>query len=212
VNALSAERWTRLWQSATCRVPPPGLFDRLQALYAEPHRHYHNQRHIAECLAAFDLAKELAAEPGAVEFALWFHDAVYDPRAGDNEERSAALGADWLQQGGAGAGLSNSVRQLVLATKAHDGTLHPDAPLLVDVDLGILGQPPGRFWEYEQAIRVEYAWVDEATYARKRAEILERFLARPRLYHTEFFYTRLEAQARRNLRASIALLRAGSAD
>jgi predicted metal-dependent HD superfamily phosphohydrolase len=179
----------------------------LLALYAEPHRHYHNQRHIADCLVEFDGAAHLVTDPTAVEVAIWFHDAIYDTRAPNNEERSAELAVDWLKPVGAGEGLLNSVRQLVLATKAHDGTLHPDAPLLVDVDLSILGQPPERFWEYEQQIRAEYAWVEPAFFTAKRAEILERFLARPRLYASDYFYERYENQARVNLQASVQQLR-----
>ena len=176
-------------------------------MYAEPHRHYHNQQHIADCLNELDRVRYLAVESDAVEFAIWFHDAVYDPRAGDNEERSADFAASGLQAGGAKAGLVRSVQQLVLATKAHDGTLHPDAPLLVDVDLSILGQSPDRFWEYENAIRAEYSWVESAAFATKRSEILGRFLARPRLFQTEYFFQRFEIQARSNLRASIEQLR-----
>jgi predicted metal-dependent HD superfamily phosphohydrolase len=206
-NALSPERWSRLWEAPTGKGAPAGLFERLLAMYSEPSRNYHNARHIAECLNEFDQVKQLAADPVAVELAIWFHDAVYDTRAGDNEERSAGLASSWLQQAGAPTALVDSVRLLVLATKAHDGTLHPDAPLLVDVDLSILGQPPERFREYERGIRAEYAWVEQRIFAVKRAEILERFLARPRLYHNESCFARFEVQARANLRASIELLR-----
>lgn len=206
MNALSPERWTRLWLAATRQAPPSGHCERLLAMYAEPHRHYHNQQHIADCLDEFEHVRQLAVEPEAVEFAIWFHDAIYDSRAGDNEERSAELAQAWLKQAGAAETLINSVRQLVLATKAHDKTLHADAPLLVDVDLCILGQSPQRFWEYERGIRAEFDWVEQKTFASKRAEILQRFLARPRLYSTEFFFARLEAQARSNLRASIEQL------
>jgi len=207
VSALNAERWQRLWLRAIKQAPPAGGYERLLAMYAEPHRHYHNREHIADCLKEFDLVRRLAAEPDAVEFAIWFHDAVYDTRAGDNEERSAQLAQDWLKEAGASEAFANSVRQLVLATKAHDATLHPDAPLLVDVDLSILGQVPERFWDYERAIRSEYEWVDEKMFKSKRAEILERFLARPRIYITELCFERFEAQARVNLRASIERLR-----
>lgn len=211
MNVVSAERWSRLWIVATRKAAPPRLFDGLLARYAEPHRHYHNQQHVAECLHEFDREKERAAEPDAVELAIWFHDAVYEPRAIDNEEHSAELAVVSLQAAGAPQVLVSSVRRLVLATKTHDATLHPDAPLLVDVDLSIFGQPPERFWEYEAGIRAEYAWVDQGIFATKRAEILERFLARTRLYHTETFFARYETQARSNLRASIDRLRRGAA-
>lgn len=61
-------------------------------MYSEPHRHYHNFHHIADSLAEFDRARHLAREPLAVELAIWFHDTVYDTRAGNNEEQSAELG------------------------------------------------------------------------------------------------------------------------
>lgn len=209
MNELNPERWSQLWHTVADSAPTAEYYERLVAMYSEPHRHYHNLRHIADCLREFEAVRHLAREPVAVELAIWFHDGVYDPRAGDNEERSAALACDWLKQSGATSALTHSVSQLVLATKAHDGTLHPDAPLLVDVDLSILGQPPDRFWDYERAIRAEYASVDPKIYTAKRAEILDRFLARPRLYHTEYFFARFESRARANLHASIDRLRNG---
>jgi predicted metal-dependent HD superfamily phosphohydrolase len=132
---------------------------------------------------------------------------VYNPRAGDNEERSADLARKWLNELNAADPLITAVPQLVLATKNHDGSLHIDAPLLVDVDLSVLGHPPERFWEYETQIRAEYAWVEQKLFATKRAEILDRFLARPRIYNTHLFFERYERQARVNLRESILKLR-----
>jgi predicted metal-dependent HD superfamily phosphohydrolase len=99
------------------------------------------------------------------------------------------------------------VSQLVLATKAHGGTLHADAPLLVDIDLSILGQLPGRFWEYEEQIRREYDWVSVAVFCQKRAEILEGFLERGRIYLTDVVIGEREALARENLRTSVARLK-----
>jgi predicted metal-dependent HD superfamily phosphohydrolase len=175
-------------------------------MYSEPHRHYHNLLHIEDCLMEFDRAKQLATDPAAVELAIWFHDAVYDPRAATNEERSAELARDWLRDVHASDVLSDSVGRLVLATKSHDASLHADAPLLVDVDLSILGRPPEQFGEYERQIREEYAFVERTVFVAKRAEILHRFLTRERIYQTDFFFHRMEAQARANLRASVQRL------
>ena len=58
--------------------------------YSEPQRHYHNPRHVDECLQEFDLVRAPAASPVALELAIWFHDAIYDTRRSDNEARSAA--------------------------------------------------------------------------------------------------------------------------
>jgi predicted metal-dependent HD superfamily phosphohydrolase len=207
MNELGYGRWAEVWRRAVNRVAPIEYFDRLTSMFSERHRQYHNCQHVAECLEEFDRAKHLAMEPVAVELAIWFHDAVYDPRAGDNEERSADLAAAWLNEGSAPASIVDSVRTLVLATKRHDGSGHVDAPLVVDVDLSILGREQKRFLEYEDQIRAEYAWVDPVVFAEKRSTILEQFMARPRIYGTDWFFERYERQARLNLADSIRRLR-----
>ena len=161
---------------------------------------------LAECLAEFDGARHLTQQPAAVELALWFHDAVYDPKAGDNEEQSAAMAKDCLETGGLSK-LAVTVSDLVMATKSHSTEAGPDAALMVDVDLSILGKGEQRFTEYEAQIREEYRSVPKLIFNFKRAEILERFLARSRIYATDFFATKYEQQARRNLAGSIRQLK-----
>ncbi len=201
------DRWVRLWRQLTAAGGPLPTYQEVVSLYSQPHRHYHNIRHIAECLAEFDSTRCLARQPLAVELAIWFHDVVYDTRAPDNEEKSAELAKQRIAASGGSADLCISVTALILATKTHDPGTHPDAPLLVDVDLSILGQTAGRFQEYEAQIRREYEWVPHATFAAKRAEILEHFLARERLYSTEHFFTTYEARARTNLLDSVQKLK-----
>jgi predicted metal-dependent HD superfamily phosphohydrolase len=48
-------------------------------------------------------------------------------------------------------------------------------------------------------VRAEYAHVPAADYCAGRRAILQGFLARPRLYSTEYFHARLEQRARENL-------------
>jgi predicted metal-dependent HD superfamily phosphohydrolase len=210
MSAPGPDRWIQLWTKVTAGVDGWPVFQELASLYSQPHRHYHNLHHIAECLAEFDSARHLARQPAAVELAIWFHDAIYDTRAHDNEERSAELAKRRISGAGGDPALGESVAALVMATKAHDPALHPDAPLLVDVDLSILGQADARFQEYETQIRREYEWVPEATFAAKRAEVLERFLARERIYTTELFFAKYEERARANLRSSLRALKSRS--
>jgi predicted metal-dependent HD superfamily phosphohydrolase len=203
----SAERWTKLSREIGANGDGLAVYQELFSLYSEPHRHYHNLGHIAECLEEFDSARHLAQQPLAVELAIWFHDAIYDAHAADNEEQSASLAKKRVPEAAGVAELSASVAALVMATKTHDPSLHPDAPLLVDVDLSILGKSEKRFWEYEAQIRREYEWVPEVVFASKRAEILGRFLARDRIYSTEHFFERYEKQARANINASVQNLK-----
>lgn len=212
VTSLSENRWSRLWQRAGLAGDgtDAATFAQLTARYAEPQRHYHNAAHIAECLAWLDDCTSLVADPVAIEFALWFHDAVYDPRSSDNEERSADLATETLRRAGADPALVGRVAALILTTKSHTAAGQSDAPWLLDIDLAVLARPRATFLEYEVAIRAEYAWVPLETYCEKRAAILTHFLSRPHLFLTAHFAPRFEAVARANVAFSIAALRAGS--
>jgi predicted metal-dependent HD superfamily phosphohydrolase len=178
----------------------------LFSCYGEEHRRYHNLRHLNECLAEFDATRSFAKGPAVLEMALWFHDAVYDPKVSDNEERSAEWAARLLEEGGVKKQEIHAVTALILVTKNHLPDKTPDAGLMCDIDLAILGQPPQRFQEYEAAIRAEYAHVPDAAFNAGRAAILQRFLDRPHIYQTEPFRSRYEEAARRNLEESVRSL------
>ena len=206
MNWPTQDRWLRLLRSAGASGGAFDWYDRLTNAYAEPQRHYHNQQHIAECLAEFDQARHVAKQPVAVELALWFHDVVYDPKAGDNEERSAALATQCLRECGIAGPIKDTVAGLVMATKHHEFGSDVDARLVVDVDLSIFGREDERFLQYEEQIRCEYDWVPVVVFKSKRAEILQRFLAREQLFATDWFRGKYEQQARRNLAASVRRL------
>jgi predicted metal-dependent HD superfamily phosphohydrolase len=195
-------RWRTTWSDLGLEAPA-GAFEDLLARYSEPHRAYHTGRHLLECFEQFEPARALAADPGSVQLALWFHDAVYDPRGSTNEEESARLARDALARAGAAAAVQDRVEASILATRHRAAPGSADAMLTVDVDLSILGAPVARFEEYESQIRDEYAWVPEAIYAVERTKILRGFLARDRIYATDWFRDALEARARANLHRSI---------
>ncbi len=182
-------------------------FDALIAAYSQKHRHYHTTRHIEHCLREFESSKDLASAPAEVELALWFHDAIYETRASNNEERSADWACDLLNRHGVDAERVELVRALILATRHDAPATTPDAQLLVDIDLAILGADEVTYAEFEKNVRQEYFWVPSILFRRKRAEILESFLARPRIYNMPPFHARLEQPARRNLTAAICGLR-----
>ena len=82
-------------------------------------------------------------------------------------------------------------------------SLAPDAEILVDIDLSILGQDAETFDNYERAIRQEYAHVDDNAFRKGRSAILQRFLDRPAIYATPRMRSRYEEPARQNLRRSL---------
>jgi predicted metal-dependent HD superfamily phosphohydrolase len=202
-----ASRWVAAWRVLGLPAPAPSLLEALLAAWGEPHRKYHTTQHLAECLALFEQDRALAERPGEVALALWFHDAVYDTRRHDNEAASAAWASRVLSDAGADAAVAARVHALILATRHDETPATPDARLLVDIDLAILGAAPARFDDYERQIRDEYGFVPEPVFRAKRAAILRGFLERPALFSTAAYAARLGPPARANLAGVIARLR-----
>lgn len=198
--------WTSAWRDLRLPVPAPDVLASLLARWAEPHRRYHTLQHLRECLELFARDRALAEHPGEVAIALWFHDAVYDTSRHDNEAASAQWARRVLVEAGAGAAVADRVHALIMATRHSELPCTPDAKLLVDIDLAILGAEPLRFAEYERQIRDEYGFVPEAVFRDKRAAILRGFLERPALFATPAYVERFDLPARANLARAIATL------
>jgi predicted metal-dependent HD superfamily phosphohydrolase len=207
IDPALARSWARAWPGLGASGDGIALRDRLLAAWGEPHRRYHTVRHLGDCLALFEATSQFATNPCEVEIALWFHDAIYDLKAKDNEARSAAWAERELVAARVGADARARVQDLVMATCHAALPWTDDARLLVDIDLSILGAEPERFDEYEVQVRQEYAWVPGPLFRRKRREILQGFLARRHIYATDWFQRRFEAAARTNLTRSVARLR-----
>ena len=182
---------------------------RLLRAYAQPQRAYHTAQHLRECFAHLRQARAALSqlEISEIALALWYHDAVYRPQRSDNEARSA----HWLRVRAQQFGISPSgierLAAMILATRHGIGTL-PDEPqtqLLLDIDLAILACAPARFREYCAQIRFDYAFVPEAIFVAKRAQVLREFLTQRKIYHSAFG-ARFEAAARLNLTAEILKL------
>ncbi|MBW8714307.1 MAG: N-methyl-D-aspartate receptor NMDAR2C subunit [Variovorax paradoxus] len=198
--------WNAAWRALGVAAADEALGIELQRRYGEPQRRYHTLQHLGECLAWFEREKEAAEHPGEVALALWFHDAVYDVHAHDNEARSADWARSAIVSAGAPSDAAERVHALVMATR-HDAVPEGrDAELLVDIDLSILGADPARFDEYERQVHAEYAFVPDEVRRPRRRAILQRFLAREAIYATPRMHALLEARARANLARSIAAL------
>lgn len=191
------QRWALLCQTAGLDDIAEG--EKIINCYAGNGLAYHNLDHLGDCLDKLLARKSEARDPIAVELAIWFHDAIYDPHASDNEEQSAHLASQFLS----GTDYHQSVPDLIIATKHTDAPATPDEKLLCDIDLSVLGSPPERYRQYATAIRDEYSWVSDSDYRSGRTKVLEHFLARPSIYSLESSRKLYEAQAVQNLRAEI---------
>ena len=77
------------------------------------------------------------------------------------------------------------------------------------VDWFCVGKEWSEFQEDSRAMREEYDHVPEAVFRKKREEILQSFLDRPRIYFTDYFYEKYEKAAQENLKRAIDELKTG---
>jgi predicted metal-dependent HD superfamily phosphohydrolase len=198
-------RWSEVWEELGLKADPE-LHADLRLRYSSSARHYHTLHHLMECLELFAETRQLAEQPAEVELALWFHDAIYEVKRHDNEIRSAEWAQRALRKAGADDALVARIYELVMVTRHEGQPATPDQQLLSDIDLAILGARPSRFDEYERQVREEYKHVPSPTFKAVRRQLLQGFLARPRIYHTQWFYERRERLARGNLERSLRQL------
>ncbi|GAB4264979.1 MAG: hypothetical protein Kow0080_04670 [Candidatus Promineifilaceae bacterium] len=198
-----AARWAGLFTGERAR----DCWHLLMTCYDENGRFYHNLDHLAQVLATIDWLRDVAVDVTAVELAAWFHDAVYNPRRQDNEAASAALAGEWLSALAVPQPRVERVQQLILATR-HGQTavsVDPDVAVLLDADLAVLAADPEQYDHYAQAIRREYAFVDETVYRNGRVHILQHFLQRDHIYYTPPMQPK-EPLARANIKREIERL------
>ena len=114
---LNKDRWEKLWFRLGGNSDPGSIFDMIVTAYTEPHRFYHNDKHISDCLNMFDVVVEFSKEKDSLEASIWFHDIIYDTSAGYNEEKSAERSSGILMDGGISFAICSKVHDLILCTK-----------------------------------------------------------------------------------------------
>jgi len=200
------KRWKRTWLGLGVSTDLIPQIAALIIAYQNADRHYHNLRHIADCLRELDTVRSLCQHPHAIEAAIWYHDIVYDPARPDNEQRSAEVATQDLRAAGVSPSVVDEICRLILATKHDAPPTDQDAQVLADIDLSILGKPWPIFKAYEHAISQEYKYLPDAAFRQGRADFLRRFLQRPSLFFTQAMQGRYESAARENIRRSIERL------
>jgi predicted metal-dependent HD superfamily phosphohydrolase len=193
------------------------------ARHREPHRRYHGERHVCWVVRhAQQLTASLAAaqqsqrvDLGAVVAAAFYHDAVYDPTANDNEAMSARLAAGVLARSGWDAARVEAVSRMIEATAGHSQTHDLETndlstAVLLAADLAVLAADPAGYSAYVNGVRFEYAHVAEPDWVSGRSAVLRSFIERQHIFPAELELHEWEARARANIAAELAALNASS--
>jgi predicted metal-dependent HD superfamily phosphohydrolase len=206
---VGERRFTDLWRSRVVSPPSPDgatVYAELCRLYTAPYRRYHNLGHIHDCLRLVDEVAPLLVDRDAVEFGVWFHDAVYDTGVANNEWRSAELFLE--RTAGASFVFRHRVCGHILATRHTRTARGNDRCFLVDIDLSGFGAPWDEFMRNGDLLREESSSQSDEKYHAGQVFFLNALQQRPHLYQTEYFRDRYEAIARANLDRLLAELRA----
>jgi predicted metal-dependent HD superfamily phosphohydrolase len=203
-------RFEALWRGAVGTDSAARAWRALETGYGEPQRAYHNWSHIGAMLSGLDEASGEAEFDDMnfdeVELAIFFHDAIYDPRAKDNERKSAELFLDVCDEGASSQTNTRHIADMILATATHAGHADLATRLLLDLDLRVLGGAPEHYAAYAEAVRSEYSFVPDKAWRDGRSAVLKRFLDRDRLFQTAHFLRLCEEQARKNIAAELEAL------
>lgn len=176
----------------------------LLARWNEPHRHYHCATHLLAVLEALDVLTEHKA-PREVVLAAWFHDAVYNGTAAD-EEDSAVLAQQCLDDVVPPENAAE-VARLVRLTATHGPTPMDEAGhLLCDADLSILGGTSEEYSRYVSSVRLDYAHIPDPLFNRGRAAVLHQLLTLDPLFHTAQGRALWAERAQQNLTAELTQL------
>jgi len=177
--------------------------------HRERHRRYHTLDHVLAVVRHVDeLAEtEMVDDLGAVIAAAWFHDAVYEPRSPANERASARLARRDLTKLGWQPERADVVGEMIEGTAHHTNPADIDTAVLFDADLAILGAAADVYASYVSNVRSEYSHIDDDSWQTGRADVLDAFLGRDRIYATATGFGRWESAARTNLSTELETLR-----
>jgi predicted metal-dependent HD superfamily phosphohydrolase len=179
------------------------LWSEIEKAYSNKKRHYHTLSHLENLLSQLTLCKEQISDWNCILFSVFYHDAVYNALKKDNEEKSAELAGKRMGSINVPAQTIEKCKAQILATKSHQSSDDNDTNLFTDADLSALGQDWNSYLEYCQQIRKEYSIYPDLMYNPGRKKVLLHFLAMKRIYKTDFFFNKYEANAKKNLEREI---------
>ena len=185
------------------------LFGEIQSAYTADQRYYHDVSHIHSLLDLSDQYAKHMRNKKLIDFAIFYHDIIYNVSRLDNEERSAGIAKERLTQLLVPGAEIAVVVDHILASKQHvmeDPTNQTDRAWFLDFDMSILGTEWDTYLQYSQNVRQEYRLYPDIIYNAGRETFLHSTLTRKFIFYTPEFRNQFEQQARENLQRELSLL------
>lgn len=202
--------WNKLLSGYADQQQVNVLFEEIRYKYSRRSRHYHNFNHILALLRLSEQYSHLLTDKVIVDWAIFYHDIVYNVLRKDNEHRSALLAIKRLPAIGVPQEAISQIALFIEATKTHQvpaGAINTnDLQLFLDFDMSILAAPWNEYELYMQQVRREYRLYPDKLYIPGRKQFLEHCLQSPVIFHSSLFKEQFEATARKNIQREVELL------
>lgn len=221
-NLSLADYLKKNWPDVA-RAYTPETLDILDAAYSEPHRKYHSHKHILTLLEKLEKYTGAARKPSRIAHAVLWHDVVYktyETKDGTNtvhradsvnvedsarlfEKHSSSL--PWKDR--------ESILLMIRSTSGHVLNLPPDhldwndTALFLDLDLSVLALPYEEFSSCTDDIRFEYPHIDDHNFCLGRANFLDSYRLKERLFFHPETSREFDDIARRNMQREAEFLR-----
>jgi predicted metal-dependent HD superfamily phosphohydrolase len=197
--------WRELWREVSASDGGP-VFNTLMWMYEKENRHYHDLKHVHDCIHQYLLyltkTGDLPLLP--LNLGIWFHDVVYTPGATDNESRSAEFARCILEAGGVEDSIIDQTCKIIMATSLYlsdEPSPSFEENLVRDIDLVGFGTDSYHYFVVQNTnIENEFLSVtSKEIYYPRRLAFLESVLKKSRIFITDYFYERFEVRARENI-------------
>lgn len=182
------------------------LWSEIEKNYSGNRRHYHTLQHLDSLLYQLTDVKEEIQNWDTILFTLYYHDIIYNATKLNNEEKSANLAVKRLKEVAVSSAIIEKCKKQILATKSHLSSNDSDTNYFTDADLSVLGQSWETYTLYYKNVRKEYAIYPSFIYKPGRKKVLHHFLAMDRIFKTDIFYNKYEANAKSNLQRELKTL------
>ncbi len=182
------------------------LWTEIENKYNKKNRYYHHLKHLEHLYQNLIHVKDQITDWDMALFALFYHDYVYNVLKKDNEQQSAVKAEATLRSLGINNDRVELCKEIILATKSHTISKNKDINFFTDADLSILGSDWENYKVYFKNVRKEYNYYPAFMYSKGRIKVLEHFLTMPKIFKTEHFYQKFEAQAKKNMKREIDFL------
>jgi predicted metal-dependent HD superfamily phosphohydrolase len=202
-----------LWTELTSKYTDDRKFidyhwEEIKDQYSKHNRHYHNLQHLNYMLHLASTDAADLVDSDVLQFAIWYHDIIYNATKSNNELKSAKFAQKQLKNLQIDPKRIENCAKLIISTKKHEilNTENQDNAYLLDWDLAILATPWKSYVTYTENIRKEYAMFPDFMYKKGRKKVLHHFLERSQIYYTEKYSDLWEHHARENIQKELDLL------